>query len=326
MNTIGRIFRIAIFGESHGTQVGVLLDGVPVGIELNETDFMHDIQRRKSGNIGTSTRIEKDTPYIQSGIYKGKTTGAPILIFFKNENSKSDDYTQIKNIPRPGHADFTSKIKYKGHNDPRGGGHFSGRMTLALVAAGVLAKKIISTIHFSSKIISINGNENIEEAIATAITKQDTVGGIVECKVSNVPIGWGEPFFDSIESVISHLVFSIPSVKGIEFGSGFASATMWGSDHNDAIMDKFGKTKTNHAGGINGGISNGNELLFRVAIKPASSTPTIQSTYNFETKEVEQLQILGRHDLCIALRVPIVIEAAAAIALADFSLLSKSQL
>ncbi len=321
MNTFGRKFKISIFGESHGKSVGVTIDGCPPGIELKEEDFLDDLARRRSGAKGTTPRKEKDLPEIISGVFNDKATGAPITIIFKNENIRSKDYSQLKNLPRPGHADFVAFKKYGGFNDYRGGGHFSGRLTLALVAAGVVAKKIINPINISSKLIEAGGSENIENAIDLALKKHESIGGIVDCKAQNMPIGLGEPFFDSVESVISHLVFSIPAIKGIEFGAGFSAAKMLGSEHNDEIIDESGKTKTNHAGGINGGITNGNDIYFKVAVKPTSSISLAQNTVNLQTGKSEILETKGRHDACIALRVPVVLEAITAIALADLTLL-----
>ncbi|RKY51889.1 MAG: chorismate synthase, partial [Candidatus Neomarinimicrobiota bacterium] len=202
-------------------------------------------------------------------------------------------------------------------NDYRGGGHFSGRLTIGIVAAGVLAKKIISPIKISSTLIEAGGTKNIEMAVEKAIKAGDSIGGIIECNVKNVPIGLGEPFFDSAESLISHIVFSIPGIKGIEFGSGFKAAEMKGSNHNDPIINNEGKTSTNNAGGINGGITNGNDIIFRVAVKPTPSISLIQHTMNIKTNEMKDLSIEGRHDTCIALRIPVIVEAAAAIVLAN---------
>lgn len=321
MNTFGRRFRIHILGASHGSHIGICIDGCPAGIDIKQADFFKDINRRKAGAAGTTTRIEEDMPQIISGVFNSKTTGAPITILFENNNTISTDYEEIKQTPRPGHADFVLDKKFGGFNDYRGGGHSSGRLTLALVAAGVVAKKILPHITFNAELIEAGGHSNIEEAIANAVLAQDSIGGIVRCSVSALPIGLGEPFFDSLESTISHLVFSIPAVKGISFGAGFAATKMTGSQHNDALIDEKGATKTNHAGGINGGISNGNELSFDVAVKPTSSTPKEQNTWNNQTQSVEPFRIKGRHDLCVALRVPVVVEAAAAVALADMHLL-----
>lgn len=326
MNTLGSIFRVSIFGESHGPMVGVVIDGCPAGIEINETDFTADLERRKAGATGTTPRKEDDTPKFLSGIFNNHTTGAPIAIAFENNNTRAADYDAIKNTPRPGHADFVLNKKFNGFNDYRGGGHSSGRLTVALVAAGVIAKKILKGIAINANLAEAGGNTDIEAAIQQAVEQQDSIGGIVACTVSNVPLGLGEPFFNSVESVISHAIFSIPAIKGIEFGSGFAATKMKGSEHNDAIIDANGKTKTNNAGGINGGITNGNELFFRVAVKPTSSTPKEQQTWNNASQSVEAFTVKGRHDLCIALRVPVVVEATTAIALADLILINKTQI
>jgi chorismate synthase len=323
LNTFGRIFKIQIFGESHGKSIGIVIDGCPPGIGLTETDFFEDLQRRKSGVKGTTQRTEDDLPEIVSGIFNGYTTGAPITVLFRNTNTKSSDYSQFINIPRPGHADFTALRKFKGFQDYRGGGHFSGRLTLGLTVGGVIAKKICKDFSFVAKLIEVGGNTDIEAAIEKAVKTKDSVGGIVECRIGNLPVGLGEPFFDSVESLISHAVFSIPAIKGIEFGSGFSAAKMTGSEHNDKFSDLTGKTQTNHAGGINGGITNGNELVFRVAVKPTSSIALPQQTFDFSKNKKTELTIAGRHDLCIALRVPVVIEATVAAVFADLLMLSK---
>lgn len=317
MNTFGNIFRVSIFGESHGPWVGTTIDGCPAGIELSEADLLPDLDRRKAGAAGTTPRTEADTPIFASGIFNSKTTGAPLTILFANTNVRSADYDAVRSTPRPGHADFVLHQKFHGHNDHRGGGHSSGRLTVALVAAGVVAKKTLGNITIKAHLAEAGGNTNIEAAIAKAIEQQDSIGGIVSCSVLGLPVGLGEPFFNSLESLISHAIFSIPAVKGIEFGAGFAATKMTGSTHNDAIIDANGTTATNNAGGINGGISNGNELTFNIAVKPTSSTPQTQRTWNATTNTVEDFALKGRHDLCIALRVPVVAEAATAIALAD---------
>ena len=321
MNSFGRIFRISIFGESHGKAVGVTVDGCPAGLALSPADFESDLSRRKSGAKGTTPRKETDLPALISGVYEGKTTGAPLTILFENANIKPSDYNNLVKQPRPGHADFVAVKKFGGFADYSGGGHFSGRLTLALVAAGVLAKKLIAPININSQIIEAGGNKNIEEAVEKAVKSSDSIGGIVECRASAMPVGLGEPFFDAVESLISHLVFAIPAIKGIEFGSGFEAAKMPGSLHNDPIISPKGTTKTNNSGGINGGITNGNDLVFRIAIKPTSSIGLAQKTFNFESITVEELKIVGRHDACIALRMPPIIEAATAIVLADLMLL-----
>ncbi|MCD6202376.1 MAG: chorismate synthase [Bacteroidales bacterium] len=317
MNKFGRLFSVTIFGESHGAGVGIVIDGVPPGIVLVPEDFREDMARRRSGAKGTTPRSEPDVPEIRSGVFKDKTTGAPLTILIENTNVRSGDYDRQIEMPRPGHADFVAMKKYKGFNDYRGGGHFSGRLTSALVAAGVIAKKILTGVEIKALLTEAGGSADIEAAVQKAVDEKDSIGGIVVCRVNGLPVGLGEPFFDSAESLLSHAVFSIPAIKGIEFGAGFAAAKMKGSEHNDLIVDETGKTATNHAGGINGGITNGNELVFRVVVKPTSSIGKIQHTLNVKTGKTEDLLIKGRHDACIALRVPPVLEAVTAITLAD---------
>lgn len=310
-----------IFGESHGSHVGLIIDGCPAGLPLTEEDFLEDIERRKGGTQrGTTPRKEEDKPVISSGVFGDKTTGAPITILFQNNNTRSSDYEKLRAVPRPGHADFVATKKFGGFEDYRGGGHFSGRLTLCLVAAGVVAKKLLPHISINAKILSIAGEEGIEAGLDKAITAKDSVGGIVECTATGIPVGLGEPFFDSVESLLGHAVFSIPAIKGVEFGAGFKAASMFGSEHNDAQVDAEGKTVTNNAGGIVGGITNGADIIFRVVVKPTSSTPKLQQTWNNELQSVEDFSVKGRHDLCIALRVPPVLEAVTAMVLADLML------
>ncbi|HEX2921981.1 MAG TPA: chorismate synthase [Bacteroidales bacterium] len=323
MNTFGKIFRTSIFGESHGEVIGAILDGCPAGIEISPADFLSDLARRQSGNKGTTPRKEPDHPEIVTGVLNGHSTGAPITVITRNTNKISSDYDIFKNVPRPGHADFVAGKKYKGFSDMRGSGHFSGRITWGLVAAGVVAKKIISDSSVNARLISAGGSVNIEEAVSDAIEKDDSIGGIIECVIRKPPRFIGEPFFYSVESAISQIVFSIPAIKGIEFGAGFAAASMYGSQHNDAIIDVSGKTATNNAGGINGGIANGNDIVFRVVVKPTSSTGVEQKTLDINTGKLTSLKVKGRHDSCIALRIPVIVEAAAAIALADLTIIDK---
>jgi chorismate synthase len=482
MNSFGRIFRISIFGESHGESVGIVIDGCPAGLLLTINDFLPDLERRKGGTQkGTTPRQEDDLPIFKSGIFSDHTTGAPITILFENKNTRSSDYEKLRAVPRPGHADFVARKKAGGFEDYRGSGHFSGRLTVALVAAGVIAKKLLERvqtsphtplqrigaesfvpgyftspeeqwkflvdfakenrkkttkaedvlwqnlrnrklkgfkfrrqhpvnefipdfvciqqklaieidgeyhddeiqkkldairtvwlkesgyrlvrftndqvlkdisnvlseiedaflkglnspspseresegevcIEISSKILEIGGEADLEKGLQKAIDQKDSIGGIIECRATGLPVGLGEPFFDSAESLLGHIVFAIPAVRGIEFGTGFAAAKMFGSQHNDAIENMDGKTKTNHAGGIVGGLTNGNELVFRIAIKPTSSTPKEQTTLNWETEKIETVSVKGRHDLCIALRVPVILEAVTAIVLADLMLLEQ---
>jgi chorismate synthase len=320
MNHFGNLFSVNIFGESHGESVGIVIDGCPAGMPLSVEDFLVDIERRKGGvQKGTTPRQETDLPIFKSGIFNNKTTGAPICILFENNNTRSGDYEKQRDIPRPGHADFVAHKKFNGFEDFRGGGHFSGRLTVCLVAAGVISKKILAAQNIVPKatLLEIGGETDIEKGLQKAINQKDSIGGIVQCTTSNIPLAVGEPFWDSLESQISHAVFAIPAVKGIEFGAGFAAAKMFGTDHNDVLIDDSGKTKTNNAGGIVGGISNGNDLVFKIAIKPTSSTPKEQTSYNWNTNELDILSVKGRHDLCIALRVPVVLEAVTAVVLVD---------
>ena len=320
MNTFGTVFRASIFGESHGRWVGVTLDGCPPGIDMEEADLLPDLERRKPGAAGTTPRKEEDVPAFASGVFNKKTTGAPLTIIFENNNTRSADYEAIRNTPRPGHADFVLDRKFNGFNDYRGGGHSSGRLTVALVAAGVVAKKILGNVRVSASLVEAGGNTDIEAAIQKAVEDQDSIGGIVSCTVTGLPQGLGEPFFNSVESLISHAIFAVPAIKGIAFGSGFDAARMTGSMHNDAIISADGRTATNNAGGINGGITNGSDLYFKVAVKPTSSTPRQQNTWSNATGSVQPFIVKGRHDLCIALRVPVVVEAVTALVLADLLL------
>ena len=343
MNTFGRKYRVSIFGESHGELIGVVLDGVPAGLELSEQDFEADILRRKSGAKGTTPRIEADQPMIVSGIFEGHTTGAPLTIVFKNTNTHSSDYSLFAAMPRPGHADLTAAMKWDDCQDPRGGGHFSGRLTLPIVAAGVVAKKMLSDMTMldetpcnavQARIVELGGvaledvlassdregalPEAWKEAIDNAIKEGDSLGAVVECTVPNIDPGYGEPFWDSVESCLAHAVFAIPGVRGIEFGDGFAAAAMKGSEHNDAIGED-GRPVKNGSGGVNGGITNGAPIKFRVAFKPTASIRKAQQTYNFATGQMDTLEVPGRHDVCFALRAPVVVEAMTAIVLADLA-------
>ena len=359
MNTFGNKFRVSIFGESHGPRIGVTVDGVLPGIPLSEADFVQDLSRRKAGALGTTPRLEADEPEIVSGVFDGKTTGAPLTILFKNENTRSQDYEQFRKNPRPGHADFTANLKYGGFNDPRGGGHFSGRITLGVVAAGVIAKKMLYFAKFHAQLVAVGGIKEADkwpDALKAAQAEGDSLGGVVECTVEGLPIGLGEPFWNSVESQMAHAIFAIPGVRGIEFGDGFAASAMKGSEHNDPFPEHkchhddpdhecchaeheeghecdchheeghecgchgeheeghhcCGRHKhiqpplTNHAGGVNGGITNGNPVVFRVAFKPTAS--------------IAKAGIPGRHDVCFALRTPVIVEAMAAIVLVDLAL------
>ncbi len=322
MNSFGRIFRVHIFGESHGECVGITIDGCPAGIDISPEIMLPDLERRKGGQgKGTTPRKEDDIPQIKSGVFNGKSTGFPITILFDNKNIRSEDYEKQRSIPRPGHADWVAHQKFNGFEDYRGGGHFSARLTTGLVAAGAIAKQLLNGMEIKAYVSEIAGESDTEKGLQKAIDAKDSVGGIVECRVTGMPVGLGEPYFDSLESLLGHMLFSIPAVKGVEFGAGFKAATMFGSQHNDAILDETGRTKTNHAGGIVGGISNGNDLVFRIAIKPTASTPKEQQSLNWETGEVESFSVKGRHDLCVALRAPVIVEAVTALVLADLYLI-----
>ena len=339
MNTFGRKYRVSIFGESHGELIGVTLDGVPAGLELSEQDFEADILRRKSGAKGTTPRIEADQPMIVSGVFEGHTTGAPLTIVFKNTNTHSSDYSLFAAMPRPGHADLTAAMKWDDCQDPRGGGHFSGRLTLPIVAAGVVAKKMLSDMTMldetpcnavQARIVELGGialgdasasldmPDAWKEAIDNAIKEGDSLGAVVECTVPDIDPGYGEPFWDSVESCLAHAIFAIPGVRGLEFGDGFAAAAMKGSEHNDPIGED-GRPVKNGSGGVNGGITNGAPITFRVAFKPTASIRKAQQTYNFATGQMDTLEVPGRHDVCFALRAPVVVEAMTAIVLADLA-------
>jgi len=324
MNSFGRIFRISIFGESHGECVGITIDGCPAGLALSPEDLLPDLERRKGGKQkGTTPRQEDDFPIFKSGVFNGKTTGFPITILFENKNTRSEDYNKQRSIPRPGHADWVAHQKFGGNEDYRGGGHFSARLTAGIVAAGAIAKMLMKEVTIKAEVTEVGGEADIEKGLQKAIDAKDSVGGIIECRVNGLPVGLGEPYFDSIESVLGQIVFAIPAVRGVEFGTGFAAAKMFGIEHNDSIQNMDGKTKTNHAGGVVGGISNGNELVFRLAVKPTSSTPKEQNSLNWNTEKTEDFSIKGRHDLCVALRAPVIVEAVTAIVLADFMLLEQ---
>ena len=272
MNQYGHNFRIALWGESHGPQIGITMDGVPAGLPLSEEDFAADLARRRSGARGTTPRREEDRPQIVAGLYEGRTTGAPLTVLFANGDTRPQDYAALRDHFRPSHADRVADLRSGGWNDPRGGGHFSARLTVALVAAGVVAKKMLpAEVRFRTRLTEIGGCTDpagFDEVLRAAAADRDSVGGVVECRVQGVPLGLGEPFFDSAESMIAHLLFAVPAVKGVEFGSGFAGSRLRGSENNDCFTDGEGTTATNRAGGINGGITNGNEIVVRAALKP----------------------------------------------------------
>lgn len=356
----GDKIRLSIFGESHGVGIGVIIEGFPSGLEINLEDIKKEMERRAPGRNSISTsRKEADEVVIQSGVFQGKTTGMPICGLIFNTNKKSKDYSKLKNIMRPSHGDYPGKIKYSGHNDYRGGGSFSGRLTAPLVFAGALAKQFLEKhgIFVGAHVLSIGKiedesfnslseakelldeiksreipvkNVNIIETMKKEILKakedKNSIGGKIECIVINVPPGLGEPFFDSVESKLSHILFSIPAIKGVEFGLGFKISESLGSEVNDSfyINDKGEvKTKTNNNGGILGGITNGMPVLFRVAVKPTPSIGKLQKTINIETKENVEIEIEGRHDPCIVQRAVPVVESVTAIVILDMLLSSN---
>jgi chorismate synthase len=326
MNSFGRLFRVELFGESHGPALGCVIDGCPPGIPLAPEDFEADLARRRPGAPGTTPRTETDRPEILSGTYESKTSGSPICVLFRNEDVRSEDYGLFARIPRPGHADYVGAAKYRGFNDPRGSGHFSGRLTLPLVAAGCVAKKLLPRVRFATRLVEAGGRNDIGAAVAEAMETGDSVGGLVELRVDGLGIGLGEPFFDSAEGMIAHALFAVPGVRGVEFGDGFAAARMRGSEHNDRFVGAYGLTATNHSGGVNGGITNGAEMVLRVAVKPTATIATPQSTIDVVSGEMAELSAPGRHDACIAIRAAVALEAACAIALADLALIALAQL
>ena len=356
-NSIGRRLVLTSFGESHGRCVGTILDGCPAGLDLTEKDIQKMLDLRKPGQSLVSTqRKEDDKVEIISGTFRGSTTGAPITMVIWNKDQKSTDYEKLKTEMRPGHSDYTAFVKYKKFNDHRGGGRFSGRLTATHVMGGSIARKLIKeqlgieTNSYTQQIGKIkvvkeidkkmykliysnvvrcpskNTATKMEKSILNARKKGDSLGGIIKSVTINVPPGLGEPIFGSLESDISKAIFSIPAVKGVDFGSGFAGSERFGSENNDPFTIKNGKviTKTNNSGGILGGISNGMPITFRVAFKPASSIAKYQDTVNVKTKKNVKLQVGGRHDPCVVPRAPPVVDSLVSLTLADHALLSGS--
>lgn len=326
MNTYGTLFKITLYGESHQEAIGAIIDGIPSGVKIDEEMIRSDLEKRKPHHIGTTPRKEEDHVHILSGVFNGYSTGSPIHLMIKNENIRSKDYEHLKKQPRPGHADFVSHIKYKGFEDYRGGGRFSGRLTAALVAAGSIAKMILP-FHFHHELVQVGTLKDmnkLDEYLLDIIERGDSVGGIIKLTVSNMTVGLGEPFFNKIDGEIGKMMLSIPAVKGVSIGDGFDAIETLGSSFNDVILDASGKTKTNHSGGTSGGLSNGNDLVVKVFIKPTSSISLEQKTYDIEKDSIESLSIGGRHDVCIARRAGIVLENALALVLADLYLINKA--
>ena len=324
MNSFGRLLRVSIYGESHGAGVGVVLDGCPPGLPLSAADFAADLARRQPGAPGTTLRREADSVQILSGLFEGRSSGAPLHFYFANADTRSADYDFVTSVPRPGHADWTAALKYSGYNDWRGSGHFSGRLTVGLVAAGVVAKRLLRPARIEASLASAGGQADIAAAVAAAAAAGDSVVGIVACSVRGLDAGLGEPFFDSVESLLAHGLFAIPGIRGLEFGDGFAAAAMAGSQHNDSLVSADGRSASNHHGGVNGGISNGNELCFRLAVKPTASITRPQTSFDLTSGQPTELRIAGRHDVCFAQRLPVVVEAVTALVLADLVLLRRA--
>ena len=354
-NSIGRRLVLTSIGESHGRCIGTILDGCPAGLDLTEKDIQKMLDLRKPGQSLVSTqRKEDDKVEIISGTFRGSTTGAPITMIIWNKDQKSTDYEKLRTEMRPGHSDYPAYVKYKKYNDHRGGGRFSGRLTATHVMGGAIARKLIKeqlgveTNSYTCQIGKMRVEEEVnkkmlktiysnvvrcpskttakkmERAILTARKNGDSLGGIIESVSTNIPAGLGEPIFGSLESDISRAIFSIPAVKGVEFGSGFAGSEKFGSENNDPYVIKNGKilTKTNNSGGILGGISNGMPIVFRVAFKPASSIAKYQDSVNVKTKKKIKLQVGGRHDPCVVPRAPPVVDSLVALTLADHALIS----
>jgi chorismate synthase len=351
-NSLGKLFTITAFGESHGRCVGIIIDGCPAGLAITEKDVQEEVDRRKpeTGRISTA-RVEEDKVEVLSGVFEGRATGAPICLLVWNKDVDSSEYEKARFLPRPGHADYTAFVKYGGFNDFRGGGRFSGRITAAFVMAGAVARKLLNLIGVEVlaytveiggikaepkgideirentgknplKCADLKAAEEMLKAIEKVKEEGDSVGGIVEGTALNMPVGLGEPVFDSLEGDLAKALFAIPAVKGVEFGSGFSGACKRGSENNDLFAVKNGKivTTTNNAGGILGGISNGMPVVVRVAVKPTASIARNQGTVNLTTVEKADLAVKGRHDVCIVPRAVAVVESMMAVALCDFAL------
>jgi chorismate synthase len=349
-NSIGKEFTVTTFGESHGKYVGVVIDGCPAGLPLSESDFQEELdQRIPAQSKIVSPRVEKDTVKILSGIFNGLTTGAPIALMVENKKIQSKDYEEIKNLPRPGHSDYPARVRYGGFNDYRGGGRFSGRITVSLIMAGTIAKKLlckygVEVLAYTSAIGQVKTDrkfsvseirknhylaatrcpdlvsaKKMEDAIINAKEANDSLGGIIECLALNMPAGIGEPLYDSLDADLAKSLFGIPAVKGVEFGAGFLAAELKGSENNDAFLLKNGEvcTSTENAGGILGGLSSGMPIKVRVAIKPTPSIAKEQTTINLSSMEIVTLRVKGRHDPCVVPKAVPVIEAVVAITLAD---------
>ncbi|MFC1907453.1 chorismate synthase [Chloroflexota bacterium] len=351
-NRLGKLFTVTSFGESHGSVVGVIIDGCPAGLPITEKDVQGEVDRRKPGQtVGTTSRAEEDSVEILSGVFDGRTTGAPICLLVRNRDVDSGAYEKTRFLPRPGHADYTAFMKYGGFNDYRGGGRFSGRITVSFVMAGAIARKLLEQLNIEvlahtaeiggvsaapkhideiREVAAISPLRCADPAAAAEMTRVieqareegDSVGGIVEGIALNVPVGLGEPVFDTLEGELSKALFAIPAVKGVEFGSGFQAANKKGSENNDPFSIQQGKViaTSNNAGGILGGISDGMSVVVRAVVKPTPSISKSQGTVNLENMETAALEIKGRHDTCIVPRAVVVVEAMMAVTLCDLAL------
>ncbi|MFC1961803.1 chorismate synthase [Chloroflexota bacterium] len=352
-NSLGKLFTITSFGESHGTCMGIIVDGCPAGLPITQAEVQQEVDRRRAGRtMGSTARTEKDSVEILSGTYQGFTTGAPIAILTRNEDVDSGDYRKNEYTPRPGHADYTAMVKYGGFNDPRGGGRFSGRITAAFVMAGAIARKLlklqgIEVLAHTVEIGGIKATPNLDFAqirknadqsplrcadpsadaemvklLEKAEEEMDSIGGIIESIAINIPAGLGEPVFDNLDGELAKALFAIPAVKGVEFGAGFAAARIRGSEHNDpfTIKDDQILTTNNNAGGVLGGITSGMPLVVRVVVKPTASIHQTQQTVDINTRKASTISVGGRHDVCIVPRAVPVVEAMLAVTLTDFTL------
>ena len=353
-SSFGELFRITLFGESHGCCVGVVIDGCPAGLVITDADIQNEVDKRKPAiQAGQTARREEDKVEILSGIFKGRTTGAPISLMVRNKDTDSAVYEKIKNTPRPGHADYSAFMKYSGFNDYRGGGRFSGRVTVGLVMAGAVAKKVLKLkgIEVLAHTVQIGGvkaasstleqiqNETYSNALRCSDAKAakqmlgeikkteqegDSLGGVIEGLALNIPVGLGEPYFDTLEGQLSKALFAIPAIKGVEFGAGFGVADMKGSQNNDPMRIRNDKVvfETNNSGGILGGISDGMPLTLRVAVKPTPSIAQGQKSVDLQTNLDTEMAVQGRHDVCLVPRVTVIVEAMIAVTLCDFGLRS----
>lgn len=360
-NSIGSDLHLTLFGESHGEMIGAVLDGLPAGFEIDLQKLGHEMDKRKAKGTLSTAREEADLPHLVSGYFEGRTTGSPLCILIENTNTRSQDYANIKYRLRPSHADFSAFEKYHGYQDYRGGGHFSGRLTAPIVAAGAICRQILEAkgVKIATHIASLHGIDDapfsndpeildaqmdalnaaefaaidhdaarkMKDEIEAARLDLDSVGGILQTVVTGYPAGMGEPFFDSVESVLSHLLFAIPALKGVSFGEGFGFASLKGSEANDPWVLKDGKivSETNRNAGINGGISNGMPIVFQCVIKPTASIYKTQKSVNYQTKEPVELAIKGRHDPAIIHRARAVVDAMTAFGLLDLWMSSEAR-